>query len=87
MIAMVKHTAHNIELNINILYQHLIAISLIIENAHTFKHIFRILNIKGTPNVPYAIEAIKGAGRRFGYLICKILCIKPRVKAGISSFM
>jgi small subunit ribosomal protein S18e len=58
--------------------------SLIIEHVDTFKHILRILNtnIEGTRTVPYAIEAIKGVGRRFGYLICKILRINPRLRAG-----
>lgn len=63
--------------------------SLIIENVDNFKHILRILNtnIEGVRTVPYAIEAIKGVGRRFGYLICKILRINPRMRAGIEPLM
>ena len=59
--------------------------SLIIEDADTnFKHIHRILNtnIDGKRTVPFALEKIKGVGRRFGFLICKILRIDPRIRAG-----
>jgi small subunit ribosomal protein S18e len=59
--------------------------SLIIEDPDTnFKHIHRILNtnIDGKRTVPFALEKIKGVGRRFGYLICKILRINPRLRAG-----
>jgi small subunit ribosomal protein S18e len=59
--------------------------SLIIEDADTnFKHSHRILNtnIDGKRTVPFALERIKGVGRRFGYLICKILRINPRLRAG-----
>jgi small subunit ribosomal protein S18e len=59
--------------------------SLIIEDADsTFKHIHRILNtnIDGKRTVPFALDKIKGVGRRFGFLICKILRINPRIRAG-----
>jgi small subunit ribosomal protein S18e len=59
--------------------------SLIIEDAdNTFKHIHRILNtnIDGKRTIPYALDKIKGVGRRFGFLICKILRIDPRLRAG-----
>ena len=59
--------------------------SLIIEDPEAnFKHIHRILNtnIDGKRTVPYALEKIKGVGRRFGFLICKILRINPRIRAG-----
>lgn len=59
--------------------------SLIIEDPDTnFKHIHRILNtnIDGKRTVPFALEKIKGVGRRFGFLICKILRIDPRLRAG-----
>lgn len=59
--------------------------SLVIENAEaTFKHIHRILNtnIDGKRTVPYALDKIKGVGRRYGFLICKILRINPRIRAG-----
>lgn len=54
--------------------------TLVIEDAeNNFKHIHRILNtnIDGKRTVPYALDVIKGVGRRFGYLICKILRINP----------
>ncbi len=59
--------------------------SLIIEDADShFKHIHRILNtnIDGKRTIPYALDKIKGVGRRFGFLICKILRINPRLRAG-----
>ena len=59
--------------------------SLIIENPDAnFKHIHRILNtnIEGKRTVPFALDKIKGVGRRFGFLICKILRINPKIRAG-----
>ena len=59
--------------------------SLIIEDADSnFKHIHRILNtnIDGKRTIPYALDKIKGVGRRFGFLICKLLRINPRLRAG-----
>lgn len=59
--------------------------SLIIEDAeNTFKHIHRILNtnIDGKRTVPFALDKIKGVGRRFGFLICKILRINPKLRSG-----
>ena len=59
--------------------------SLIIEDAeNTFKFIHRILNtnIDGKRTVPFALDKIKGVGSRFGFLICKILRINPKIRAG-----
>lgn len=59
--------------------------SLIIEDAeNTFKHIHRILNtnIDGKRTIPFALDKIKGVGRRLGFLICKILRINPKLRAG-----
>lgn len=59
--------------------------SLVIEDAeNTFKHIHRILNtnIDGKRTIPFALDKIKGVGRRFGFLICKILRLNPRLRAG-----
>jgi len=59
--------------------------SLIIEDAeNTFKHIHRILNtnIDGKRTIPFALDKIKGVGRRFGFLICKILRLNPKLRAG-----
>ena len=59
--------------------------SLIIEDAeNTFHHIHRILNtnIDGKRTIPFALDRIKGVGRRFGFLICKILRINPKLRAG-----
>jgi len=74
-----------LNLIIKIIYYFIPQMSLIIEDADsTFKHIHRILNtnIDGKRTVPYALDKIKGVGRRFGFLICKILRINPRIRAG-----
>merc|ERR1712159_93104 len=49
-----------------------------------FKHILRILNtnIDGRRQVPFAITAIKGCGRRFGMLVCKRARIPLTQRAG-----
>ena len=60
--------------------------SLIVEDPeNNFKHIHRILNtnIDGRRTVPFALDKIKGVGRRFGFLICKILRIDPRLRIGV----
>ena len=53
--------------------------SLVLENSQDFKHILRIFNtnIDGKRKVPYGLRSIKGIGRRFAYLICKIARINP----------
>ncbi len=59
--------------------------SLIIKDPeNNFKHIHRILNtnIDGKRTVPFALDKIKGVGRRFGFLICKILRLNPKLRAG-----
>ena len=59
--------------------------TLVINDAeNNFKHIHRILNtnIDGKRTVPFALDKIKGVGRRFGFLICKILRINPKIRAG-----
>merc|ERR1711920_596819 len=49
-----------------------------------FKHIIRILNtnVDGRRQVPFAITAIKGCGRRFAMLICKRARIPLTQRAG-----
>jgi small subunit ribosomal protein S18e len=56
----------------------------VLENPDDFKHILRILNtnIDGKKPAAFAIRAIKGCGRRFAFLICKILKINPGIRAG-----
>merc|ERR1712039_1143270 len=53
-------------------------------NPNEFKHIIRILNtnIDGRRQVPFAITAIKGCGRRFAVLICKRARIPLTQRAG-----
>ncbi len=55
-------------------YTKLQATTLIIDNKDDFKHILRIFNtnIDGRRRVPFALRAIKGIGRRFAMVICKV---------------
>lgn len=48
--------------------------SLINERATEFKHILRILNtnIEGRQKLPFGLRNIKGVGRRFAIMICKV---------------
>ena len=48
------------------------------------KYIHRILNtnIDGKRRVPFALRGIKGIGRRFASLICKVARIDPKMRAG-----
>ena len=56
----------------------------ILENPDDFKHILRILNtnVDGKRPIPYALRKIKGVGRRFAYLICKIIKVSSSMRAG-----
>ena len=56
----------------------------VLENPDEFKHILRILNtnVDGKRTVSYALRKIKGVGRRFAYLICKILKVSSNLRAG-----
>ena len=58
--------------------------SFIVEKAEDFTYIHRLLNtnINGKRTVPYALRTIKGIGRRFAYLICKVGRIDARKRAG-----
>ena len=58
--------------------------SIVIEKASNFIYIHRILNtnVDGKRKVVYALREIRGIGRRFAYLICKIARIDPRKRAG-----
>lgn len=58
--------------------------SFIIEKESDFVYIHRILNtnINGKRTVPYALRTIRGIGRRFAYIICKVGRIDPRKRAG-----
>merc|ERR1712232_867426 len=58
--------------------------SFVIEKAENFKYIHRILNtnIDGKRRVPFAIRGIKGIGRRFAALICKVLRIDTSKRCG-----
>ena len=57
--------------------------ALIVEEKD-FSHILRILNtnVDGRRKVPYALTNIKGVGRRFAFLCCKILNIDVQKRAG-----
>ncbi|EGR33219.1 hypothetical protein IMG5_058950 [Ichthyophthirius multifiliis] len=58
--------------------------SFIIEKESDFKYIHRILNtnIDGKRRTPIALTGIRGIGRRFAHLICKVLKIDPNSRAG-----
>ena len=58
--------------------------SLVLENSQEFKHILRIFNtnIDGKRKVAYGLRVIKGIGRRFSHLVCKIGRVNPNMRAG-----
>jgi small subunit ribosomal protein S18e len=47
---------------------------MIYEKAADFKHILRILNtnIEGKQKLAFGLRGIKGVGRRFALMICKV---------------
>jgi small subunit ribosomal protein S18e len=47
---------------------------MVYERANDFKHILRILNtnIDGKQKLAYGLRTIKGVGRRFAHIICKV---------------
>lgn len=53
--------------------------SLVYDKAADFKHILRILNtnIEGKQKLPFGLRNIKGVGRRFAFMICKVLRLSP----------
>ena len=57
--------------------------SFVIEKETDFIYIHRILNtnINGKRAVPFALRTIKGIGRRFAYMICKVARIDPSIRA------
>lgn len=58
--------------------------SFLLEKPEDFKYIHRIFNtnIDGKRTVVYALRGIKGIGRRFGNIICKVAKINPKKRAG-----
>jgi len=58
--------------------------SYILEKGIEFKHIHRILNtnIDGKRRVAFALRGIKGIGRRFASIICKVGRIDANKRAG-----
>eukprot|EP00828_Plagiopyla_frontata_P000834 TRINITY_DN0_c259_g1_i3.p2 TRINITY_DN0_c259_g1~~TRINITY_DN0_c259_g1_i3.p2 ORF type:complete len:155 (-),score=1.49 TRINITY_DN0_c259_g1_i3:48-512(-) len=58
--------------------------SLVYEKAAEFKHIIRLFNtnIDGRRKVIYGLRQIRGIGRRFSTIICKIGRINPNSRAG-----
>ena len=58
--------------------------SLVLENHSEFKHILRIFNtnIDGKRKICYGLRVIKGIGRRFSHLICKIARVDANIRAG-----
>ena len=58
--------------------------SFLIEKAEDFIYIHRILNtnIDGKRRVPFALRKIRGIGKRFANIICKVGRIDPTKRAG-----
>ncbi len=58
--------------------------SYLLEKKEDFIYIHRILNtnINGKRKVPYALREIRGIGRRFSFMICKVARIEPNKRAG-----
>ena len=58
--------------------------SFVIDKADDFTYILRVLNtnLNGKRRVPFALKEIKGVGRRFAHIICKVGRIDPKKRAG-----
>lgn len=54
------------------------------QKANDFQHILRMqnTNVNGKHKVAFALRVIKGIGRRFGHLVCKIAQIDLHRRAG-----
>ncbi|KRX07522.1 Ribosomal protein S13-like, H2TH [Pseudocohnilembus persalinus] len=59
--------------------------SFTVEKKEDFTYIHRLLNtnIDGKRTVPYALRVIRGIGRRFAFMICKVARIDPTKRAGL----
>ena len=60
---------------------------MVIDDKDDFKLILRIqnTNVDGKRKVPFALRKIKGVGRRFAWVICKVLRIDTNRRAGTLS--
>jgi len=58
--------------------------TLVLARANEFTYLLRMLNtnINGKHKVPYALRIIKGIGRRFAILACKVAQIDVNRRAG-----
>ena len=58
--------------------------AIVLDKANDFRHILRILNtnIEGKQKIPFGLRNIKGIGRRFAFIICKVLRLDPNRRAG-----
>merc|ERR550537_258647 len=58
--------------------------SVVLENAADFTHILRMqnTNVDGKHKVMFALRVIKGVGRRFANLVCKVANIDLNRRAG-----
>ena len=58
--------------------------SIVLARASEFTYLIRILNtnVNGKHKVPYALRIIKGIGRRFAILCCKVAQIDVNRRAG-----
>ena len=60
---------------------------MVIDDKDDFKLILRIqnTNVDGKRKVPFALRKIKGIGRRFAWVLCKVLRIDTNRRAGTLS--
>merc|ERR1712110_1075329 len=58
--------------------------SVVLARASDFQYLLRVLNtnINGKHKVPFALNTIKGIGRRMANLVCKIAQVDPNRRAG-----
>lgn len=58
--------------------------SYLVDKSDDFIYIHRILNtnIDGKRKVPFALRAIRGIGRRFAIILCKVAGIDINKRAG-----
>merc|ERR1711990_708756 len=71
-------------INISIVHKQGIMSSVVLENANSFTHILRMqnTNVDGRHKIPFALRIIKGIGRRYAILVCKIAQIDVNSRAG-----
>lgn len=59
-------------------------VSIVLQRAADFRPLIRMLNtnVNGKQKVPFALRIIRGIGRRFAFLVCKIAQVDADRRAG-----